>query len=42
MGIDVITDAFLSFPWAVCTPHVTHLAFRKKCHPLGEKRGGKI
>ena len=39
MGIDVIIEGFLSFPWAVCIPHVTHLAFRKKCHAVGEKRG---
>ena len=39
MGMEVITDSFLSFPWAGCVPHVTHLALRKKCHPFGERRG---
>jgi len=36
MGIEVRTVSFLSFLWAVCIPHLTHLAFRKKRGQVGQ------
>jgi len=35
MGMEVRIVSFLNFPWAVCTPHLTHLAFRKKRGQVG-------